>query len=140
MDDQVMRLTALATLVTGLSLLYAQRFGDAQCQLVEWVIAAGKVPGRWRGLLNLGVGVALALAFTGLGALVAGDATILAAGCLAGVLASIQAAKAHDQADASPPAPEPEPPAAIAAVGGQQAAGGDAVAAKAGPIGFGPGA
>jgi hypothetical protein len=67
--------------------------------MVQWVIDAGRVPGRFRGLVNLATRKALAAAFGVLGAWQASDPSILALGLLAGVLASVESAKVHDAKD-----------------------------------------
>jgi hypothetical protein len=96
MDDQIAQLLALVAAVVALAAGYAKAFGASQYRIVEWVIAAGRVPGRFRGVVNLAVGVAIATAFGGLSAWQAGDPRLLALGLLAGVLASVEAAKVHD--------------------------------------------
>jgi hypothetical protein len=96
MDDQIAQLLALAATVVALSAGYAKAFGAYQCQIVQWVIDAGRVPGRFRGVVNLAVGVAIAAGVGGLGARQAGDPGILVLGLLAGILASVEAAKVHD--------------------------------------------
>jgi cobalamin synthase len=95
-DDQIAGSLALVAMVVALAAGYAKAFGVYQCQLVQWVIDAGEVPGRFRGLVNLAVGTALAAAFGALGARQADDPGLLALGLLAGVLASVEAAKVHD--------------------------------------------
>lgn len=93
MDDQIARLLALvAAVATG----YGKLFGQYQFQIVEWVIAAGSIDGRYRGIMNLLVGVALAGMFSGLAAWQIGDWSLVIVGLLAGVLASVEAAKVHD--------------------------------------------
>ena len=121
MDDQIAQLLALVATVVALSAGYAKAFGAYQCQIVQWVIDAGRVASRFRGIVNLIVGVAIAAAFGGLGAWQAGDPGILALGLLAGVLASVEAAKVHDGRSgsvvAAEMAPAPEPSATVDATG-----------------------
>jgi hypothetical protein len=73
-----------------------EALGSQQCQIVEWVIAAGQIKSRYRGLVNLIVGMLLAGAFSGLAAWQAGDWAILSGRLLAGMLASVEAARVHD--------------------------------------------
>jgi hypothetical protein len=82
-------------------------------QLVEWVIAAGQIPGRFRGIANLLCGILNAAAFSGIAAWQAENASMLAIG----LLASVEAAKVHDgQGElVAIGAPEPDPPASAAA-------------------------
>jgi hypothetical protein len=96
MDDQIAQLLTLAAGVVALASGYAKAFGAYQFEIVQWVIDAGRVPGRFRGVVNLIVGMAIATAFGGLSAWQAGDPRLLALGLLAGVLASVEAAKVHD--------------------------------------------
>jgi hypothetical protein len=65
-------------------------------QLVQWVVDGLRVERRFRGLLNLAVGLLLALALSGLAAWVTGDPRLPAIGLLAGIIASVEAARAHD--------------------------------------------
>jgi hypothetical protein len=96
MDEQIARLLALvAAVATG----YGQLFGRYQFQIVEWIIAAGSIDGRYRGVVNLVVGVVLAGAFSGLAAWQIGDWGVVIVGLLAGMLASVEAAKVHDAED-----------------------------------------
>ena len=89
----------LAVVLTA-SVAYSRALGATQCQIAAWVIAAFRTPSRWRGLVNLGVGVALATAVSVVAAWQAGNWGLLPAGVLAGVLASVEAAKVHDDAAA----------------------------------------
>ena len=50
----------------------------------------------WRGLLNLGIGLLLAQSLTGLAVWMIGDPRFLAIGVLAGLIASVEAARVHD--------------------------------------------
>jgi hypothetical protein len=93
MDDQIARLFAL---VAAVAAGYGQLFGRYQFQIVEWVVAAGSIDGRYRGVVNLIVGVTLAGTFSGLAAWQIDDWGIVIVGLLAGVLASVEAAKVHD--------------------------------------------
>jgi hypothetical protein len=99
LDAQIAQLLALVATVVALATGYAKAFDAYQFQIVQWVIDAGRVPGRFRGMVYLIVGVAIAAAFSGLGAWQAGDPGLLALGLLAGVLASVEAAKVHDAWD-----------------------------------------
>lgn len=97
MDGDLAKLLAI---VAAASVAYGKILGPYQMQLSEWVIAAGRVPSRWRGLVNLGVGVALATAVAAVASWQAGDWAVLAVGFLGGILASVEAAKVHDAKDA----------------------------------------
>lgn len=106
MDDQIVQLFAVLAVAVG---LYAKAFGQYQFQIAEWIIAARQVESRYKGLVNLAVGVVLAGCFAALAAWKLGDWSILAVGLLAGVLASVEAAKVHDgqvPAEAEKPVPK----------------------------------
>ena len=113
MDENVSQLLAAAAAVVAVSVGYGKVFGKYQFRLVEWLLTATCAPGRYKGLVNLAVGVAVA---TGFSAFAAGQAdrdwSLLALGCLAGVFASVEAADVHDQLAAE------ETPAAGGEAGG----------------------
>jgi hypothetical protein len=97
MGDQVERMLAVAAAVVGLGAGYGKVFGPFQCQIVEWVIAAAQIRPRFRGVVNLAVGVGLGSAFGALAAWQMGDWAILALGSIGGILASVEAARVHDE-------------------------------------------
>jgi hypothetical protein len=94
------QLTALIAVVASVATAYGKAFGKTQMQLVQWVVEALVVPGRYRGLLNLAIGVGLAMTMSAIAAWVIGEPRFLAIGLLAGIIASIEAAGAHDAAGA----------------------------------------
>ena len=96
MDGDLARFLAI---LAAASVAYSRALGGYQQQISAWVIAAGRVPSRWRGLVNLGVGVALATAVAAVASWQAGDWAVLAVGFLSGILASVEAAKVHDARD-----------------------------------------
>lgn len=95
-ESTIGELTALIAVVGSVAAAYGKALGGAQMELVEWVIEALRVESRYRGVLNLGIGLALAQALSGLAVWVIGDARFLAIGMLAGIIASVEAARAHD--------------------------------------------
>jgi hypothetical protein len=97
MEEQLADLTALIAVVIALGVAYAKGFGAYQTQLVEWVIAAAVIGSRWRGLLNLAVGTCLALLFTAIAAYQLHDWSLIALGLFTGILASVEAARVHDE-------------------------------------------
>ena len=94
-------LTALIAVVVSIAAAYGKAFGKTQMQLVQWTIEALVVPNRYRGLLNLAIGVGLAQIMSAIAAWVIGEPRFLAIGLLAGIIASIEAAGAHDAIDKS---------------------------------------
>lgn len=95
-EAQIGEMTALIAVVVSVAAAYGKAFGSTQMTLVEWVIAASAIESRWRGLLNLAIGLLLAQALTGLAVWMVGDTRLLAIGQIAGVIASVEAARAHD--------------------------------------------
>ena len=95
-ETTIGELTALIAVVVSIATAYGKAFGKTQMQLVQWTIEALVVPNRYRGLLNLAIGVGLALTMSAIAAWVIGEPRFLAIGLLAGIIASIEAASAHD--------------------------------------------
>lgn len=87
---------AIIAAITGLAVAYGKIFAPYQTDITQAVIDAAKVPTRYRRLLNLVVGIAIATAFTLVGAAWMGQLELVPAGILAGVLASVEAGKVHD--------------------------------------------
>lgn len=95
-ETTIGELTALIAVVGGVAAAYGKALGGTQMTLVEWVIDASAIESRWRGLLNLAIGLLLAQALSGLAVWIIGDPRFLAVGLLAGLIASVEAARAHD--------------------------------------------
>lgn len=95
-ETTIGELTALIAMVVAIATAYGKAFGRSQMQLVQWTIEALIVPNRYRGLLNLGIGVSLALLMSGIAAWIIGELRFIAIGLLAGIIASIEAANSHD--------------------------------------------
>ena len=85
-------LAAVATVATA----YGKVFGPAQMQLVQWTIDGFQIKRRFRGLLNLGIGMGLALVLSSTLAWLLGDVRWVGIGILAGIIASVEAARVHD--------------------------------------------
>jgi hypothetical protein len=83
--------------------------GDQVTELIT-IIGVVTVPRRIRRLLNLAVGILIASAFTVVGALWLDSWAIVPAGVLAGILAAVEAGKAHDAGDRGKPAESALPP------------------------------
>lgn len=106
-DDQITDLLALIGAVVTLGAAYGKMFGGRQTQIVEWIVTGFGVKSRWRGLVNLAVGLVIAGAVSAYAALRSGEWAMLAAGLLAGLLASDEAARVHDE-QAAKAAEQPE--------------------------------
>ena len=106
-QSTVEQLTLLVAVLAAITALYGKAFGPYQVQLVQWAIDAFRVTSRWRGLLNLAIGVLFAMAVSVIAAGKLGNWWIVPIGALAGVMASIEAAKVHDQAKESSERPPP---------------------------------
>lgn len=108
-DESTTQLLAMIAAVVALSVAYGKALGGYQYQIVEWVVDAFEVKSRYKGLVNLGVGIVLAACFAFLVAWQSGEWFVMATGILAGVLASVEASKIHDgqvPAEQEKPAPK----------------------------------
>lgn len=90
-------LIALSVTIVGLAAAYAKAFGAHQRTIAEWVIASASVPARHKGLVNLGVGLAVATVFSSIAATMLGAWMIVPVGAFAGLLASVEASRIHDR-------------------------------------------
>jgi hypothetical protein len=95
-EPSIAALTALIGLIGTVSVAYGKALGATQMQLVKWVIDALRIERRYRGLLNLAIGLLLAMTLSAIAAWTIGDRRFLAVGLLAGLIASVEAAKTHD--------------------------------------------
>lgn len=84
-------------LVLALSIGYGKVVGPLQTDISQAFIDAFAVPSSYKRLLNLGVGLVLAVAVAIIGAVAVDSWALVPAGVLAGVMASVEAAKVHDQ-------------------------------------------
>ena len=83
--------------VLALSIGYARVVGPLQTDISQAFIDAFAVPSSYKRLLNLGVGLVLAVTVAIIGAVAVDSWALVPAGVLAGVMASVEAAKVHDQ-------------------------------------------
>jgi hypothetical protein len=95
-ETTIGELTALIAVIGTVAAAYGKALGSTQMALVEWVVAATEVDSRWRGLLNLAIGLILALGLSGLAVWIIGDVRFFAIGVLAGLISSVEAARSHD--------------------------------------------
>lgn len=99
-SEQVTDLVTYVALVVAISAGYARAFGETQAYAVQAIIDAWRIASRWRPILNIAVGVAIATAFAVAGAYFIHEWSFVPAGILGGILAAVSAAKVHDQAEA----------------------------------------
>jgi hypothetical protein len=95
-DSSIGDLTALIAVIGTVAVAYGKALGATQMQLVQWVIDALRIERRYRGLLNLAIGFLLAMTLSAIAAWIIGDRRFLAVGLLAGLIASVEAAREHD--------------------------------------------
>jgi hypothetical protein len=103
-DNDVQQLVAVAAMVTAAALAYGKVLGPVQTQLVQWFIDAFAVPSQWRGLMNLAVGIAVSVSLSLVVYQSTGRVSFLGVGVLAGLIASVEAAKVHDETPGPPAA------------------------------------
>ena len=97
MTEDADNIVAVIGLVIALSIGYAKIIGPLQMDISQAFIDAFAVPSQYKRLLNLGVGVLLATAVAIIGALAVDSWGLVPAGILAGIMASVEASKVHDQ-------------------------------------------
>ena len=97
MQEQTDGLLAAIGIVLALSIGYARVIGPLQADISQAFIDAFAVPSSYKRLLNLGVGLALAVAVAIIGAVAVNSWALVPAGVLAGIMASVEASKVHDQ-------------------------------------------
>jgi hypothetical protein len=114
MEQDVALLVAAITVLVGASVTYAKTFGPYQSALTEMVVTAWNTPSRYKAVVNLGIGVALAAVVTVIAAWAIGNVLVIPAGVIAGLFGSIEAQRVHDTesivAEASGTSHPPTPP------------------------------
>lgn len=97
MDDQnVALIVATIAAVTAAAAAYVKVLGPMQVYLVEAIIDATSISTRYKRLLNVAIGVSLAVAVTFVTILQGAPWWFVGVGIFGGLAASIEAAKAHD--------------------------------------------
>lgn len=109
MEQAVQGLVNIIGVVAVLATAYGKLFGYVQVEMVQAVIDAGNVPGKYRRLANFAVGILMALiVFGALAIWVDKGWQLIPVGMLAGLVSSIAAGEQHD---AKPRAAVPAPAA-----------------------------
>ncbi len=96
MEQTITELVTIIGVVAALAVAYAKAFAVHQEAISQAMIDAFKVTSEYRRLLNLGVGIAIAAGMTCVGAVWLERWEIVPAGVLAGLLAAVEASKAHE--------------------------------------------
>lgn len=86
-------------LVLGASYGYGKVFGPHQTVITQYFIDAFGVRKRFKGVMNLGIGTALATMLAALAAFQADNWLLLGFGIIGGIKASVEASRAHDAED-----------------------------------------
>lgn len=103
MESNVAALIAAVTVIVGLSVTYAKTFGSYQERLTEIVVETFAVPTRYKPATNLGVGLVLTSIVTVVAAYSISTALVIPAGVIAGLFASVEAQRVHDEGKSPPP-------------------------------------
>ena len=90
-------LLAFVVILGAVALGYGKFVGPYQTELTEAVCQAFAVKSRYKKVTNLGVGIGLGLGITAVAAFYMSNWGIVPLGVLAGIFASSEAAKKHDQ-------------------------------------------
>ena len=97
MESLSEELLAFIVILGAVALGYGKFMGPYQTELTEAFCQAFGVKSRYKKMWNLGVGVTLGLVITGVAAYYMGNWGITPLGFLAGIFASSEAAKKHDE-------------------------------------------
>lgn len=91
---------ATASLIIAASAAYGKLFGKPQMTVTQWIIDASQIESRFRGVTNMAVGLALSLPFA---VIIATELDIKTGSIflLGGFIASIEAARIHDEEKAA---------------------------------------
>ena len=102
MESNVAALIAAITVIVGLSVTYAKTFGSYQERLTEIVIQTFAIRTRYKPVANLGVGLLLTTVVTVVAAYSISAWLVIPAGVIAGLFASVEAQRVHDEAKPPP--------------------------------------
>lgn len=98
-------LAAYFAIIVLVSVAYGKTFGATQEAITQAVIDAFAIRSRYRRVTNLGVGMAIALLIAGAAAWKLTSWDVIPIGIIAGLMASVEAAKAHETPQAPPTKP-----------------------------------
>jgi hypothetical protein len=107
MDTLSNDLTAYFAIIVLVSVAYGKTFGSTQEAITQAVVDAFAIRSRYRRLTNLGVGIAIALIIAGAAAWKLGSWDVVTIGVIAGLMASVEAARAHEMPPRPPTGPAP---------------------------------
>lgn len=95
-DPNLAIIVATIAVIAGAAAAYVKFLGPLQVYLVEAIIEATSISSRYKRLLNVAVGMSLAVAVTFVAILQGAPWWLISVGIFGGLAASIEAAKAHD--------------------------------------------
>ena len=98
-------ITAYFALIVLISVAYGRTFGGFQEAITQSVVDALAVKSRYRRVTNLAVGMVIALLIAGAAAWKLGTWDVIPIGIIAGLMASVEAARAHETPQAPPTVP-----------------------------------
>jgi hypothetical protein len=96
LEQQTATLVTAIVLIVGLGVTYAKTFAPYQSGLTQVAVDAMNTPSRYRPALNLLIGVLFAAVITVVAAAAIGNAAVIPAGIVAGVMGSIESQRVHD--------------------------------------------
>jgi hypothetical protein len=105
MDALSNDLTAYFAIIVLVSIAYGKTFGGFQEAITQSVVDALASKSRYRRVTNLAVGMVIALLIAGAAAWKLGTWDVIPIGIIAGLMASVEAARAHETPQAPPTLP-----------------------------------
>ena len=96
LDQNITDILALTVTVGALVAGFGKFFGPYQMELSQAVIDAGEIPTRYKRLINIGVGLVLAVGFMVGAAYILDLWPLVWIGFLAGLLSSVEASRTHE--------------------------------------------
>lgn len=112
LEQQTATLVTAIVLIVGLGVTYAKTFAPYQSGLTQVAVDAMNTPSRYRPALNLLIGILFAAVITVVAAAAIGNAAVIPAGIVAGIMGSIEAQRVHDTKSALESATTPSAPPA----------------------------
>lgn len=102
MESSVSALLAAIAVIVGASVTYAKTFGSQQEALTQIAVDTFAIKSRYKRATNLAVGLLLASILTVVAAYAIGNLVVIPGGIVAGLFASVEAQRVHEE--------KPDPP------------------------------